>query len=77
MYLKESTETYVFELTPYKQSAQFYTEVDALTYLEKLNSKNGRKFYYILQGVPAFRDFWYQEGFTKFKNHEFRGLFLV
>ena len=28
-------------------------------------------FVYVIQEVPAFRDFWYQKGITKFGDHEF------
>ena len=31
----------------------------------------------VLQGVPAFRDLWYQSQSRNVKNREFRGLFLV
>ena len=32
---------------------------------------------FLIQGVPTFCDFWFQEVIMKCKDHEFQGLFLV
>ena len=38
-----------------------------LTYCLKCSRLSNR----LIQEVPAFRDFWYQKGITKFGDHEF------